>query len=88
MCAELDQQQPWAKWAQASRETLVNIHAHDNEPLETDAQRSAYYRYFMANVAAGTAGDLALPPPKDRLNKDGYEDFCRACQQMHAPRTS
>jgi hypothetical protein len=79
----LEGDQPFNLAEVASRPRLVNIHAREDEPLTTNAQRRSYYRYFMANVQAGTASDLAPPPARDAPGQDGFEDCCRACQMMH-----
>jgi hypothetical protein len=82
--ATLAGHQPFDLSEMAGRKRLVNIHAGENEPLTTDAQRAAYFRYFVANAEAGTAGDLPPPPPADEPGADGFEDCCRACQKMRA----
>ena len=83
--ADLAGKQPYDLREAASRPRLVNIHARDEEPLRTVAQCASYFRYFMANARAGTASDLAPPPPADEPGADGYEDCCRGCRKRHVP---
>ncbi len=83
--ASLSGEAPFDLRELAGRPRLVNIHADDDEPLTTKAQRATYFRYFMANARAGTAAGLLAPPAASPPGADGVEDFCRACQHGHVP---
>ena len=65
---------------------LLNVHCAATEPLTTDAQKTAYVRYWLLHAQFGVHQGLPPPGPAGKVGRDGAEDKCRACFRLAAPK--